>query len=181
MTGDYLESGAMVSECGAYRYTLWRLWDASRPSAGWLMVNPSTADDMADDATVRRCVGFAKAWGLGGITVRNLFALRATDPRALLAHPDPVGPENDAVLFDAPGRPEVWNDRVAVVVAGWGSKPGALGRLIAARAEKVLSGMDGLGGRLSYLRLGADGQPSHPLMLPAALKPTPWLWEPAPL
>ena len=49
----------------------------------FIMLNPSTANDTFDDATIRRCVGFAKRWGYSGITVTNLFAYRATQPKDL--------------------------------------------------------------------------------------------------
>jgi len=49
----------------------------------FIMLNPSTADDVFDDATIRRCVGFAKRWGFSGLVVTNLFAYRATQPKDL--------------------------------------------------------------------------------------------------
>jgi hypothetical protein len=66
--------------CEVYRYELRRVWDAQLGLACWVMLNPSTADANEDDPTIRRCVNFARTWGYGGIVVRNLFALRATDP-----------------------------------------------------------------------------------------------------
>lgn len=51
----------------------------------FIMLNPSTADDVFDDATIRRCVGFAKRWGYSGLVVTNLFAYRATQPKDLKA------------------------------------------------------------------------------------------------
>ena len=51
----------------------------------FIMLNPSTADDEFDDATIRRCVGFAKRWGFHGLVVTNLFAYRATKPSDLKA------------------------------------------------------------------------------------------------
>ena len=49
----------------------------------FIMLNPSTADDVFDDATIRRCIGFAKRWGFSGLVVTNLFAYRATQPKDL--------------------------------------------------------------------------------------------------
>ena len=78
---------AVISECKRYRYVLTReARYGSIPCSRlmWLMLNPSTADARADDATIRRCRGFSQALGYGGaFMVGNLFALRATDPRAL--------------------------------------------------------------------------------------------------
>ncbi|WER50439.1 DUF1643 domain-containing protein [Cupriavidus sp. WKF15] len=36
------EAGAIVSDCEQYRYRLWREWDASRRSLGFIMLNPPT-------------------------------------------------------------------------------------------------------------------------------------------
>jgi hypothetical protein len=76
-----------------YRYTLWRDWSKdllcgmdSRPRlAGdqtpnqfvqFIGLNPSTADEKQDDPTIRRCIGFAKAWGYGAMCMTNIFAWR---------------------------------------------------------------------------------------------------------
>ena len=67
---DYTHSGAELSGDRYYRYSLWRQWDEG-PSVLWIMLNPSTADVYVDDPTIRRCVGFAKAWGCSRIEVRH--------------------------------------------------------------------------------------------------------------
>ena len=96
-----LEMRAVFSEfpVGAtYRYALERRWDHMRPYLVMVMLNPSTADAVRDDPTIRRCVGFAKKARAGGLLVLNLFAYRATDPRELREAADPVGPENDEII-----------------------------------------------------------------------------------
>ena len=93
-----LESTADFSFCGQYRYTLTRVWSLERGLVLFVGLNPSTADAERDDPTVRRCVGYARRWGFGGVLVANLFAYRATDPRDLLAVSYPIGPRNDEVI-----------------------------------------------------------------------------------
>jgi hypothetical protein len=62
------------------RYVLRRSWVGSGKTVNFIMLNPSTADDVFDDATIRRCIGFAKRWGFSSLVVTNLFSYRATQP-----------------------------------------------------------------------------------------------------
>ena len=66
-----------------HRYTLQRNWLGAGGILNWIMLNPSTADDVFDDPTIRKCIGFSKRWGFAGLTVTNLFGYRATDPAEL--------------------------------------------------------------------------------------------------
>ena len=79
-----LNRGATFSKCKIYRYRLWRIWDAKKPTVLFIMLNPSTAGSTMDDPTIKRCIGFAKSWGYGGLYVGNLFAYRSTQPKGLL-------------------------------------------------------------------------------------------------
>ena len=93
-----MNQGATISDCGRYRYGLWRIWNWQLPNAVFIMLNPSTADAETDDPTIRRCVGFARSWDLGGVHIANLFALRASDPGELANAQDPIGSANDMYL-----------------------------------------------------------------------------------
>lgn len=48
---------------GECRYTLTRVWNSALPMITFVMLNPSTADAVQFDPTLRRCVGFAKREG----------------------------------------------------------------------------------------------------------------------
>ena len=74
-----------------YRYNLSRTWSRhqSAPRLLWIMLNPSTADEDNDDATIRRCIDFSRRWGFSGLDVVNLLAIRTTKPSAIHAEPDP--------------------------------------------------------------------------------------------
>jgi hypothetical protein len=74
---------AVISADGVHRYSLTRYWDYGPPVV-FVMLNPSTADGMVDDPTIRRCVGFARDWGFPGLVVVNLFTVRAADPADLV-------------------------------------------------------------------------------------------------
>lgn len=149
--------GALLSDDGRYRYRLWRLWDDCAPIMTWVMLNPSTADANADDPTIRKCIGFAKANGHGGIIVVNLFAWRATNPKELSHVADPVGPENDEHILWACRAPMLGS-----VVAGWGGNKFAQKRAV--RVKVLIRG--GQGRAIQCFRKSENGTPWHPLYLP---------------
>lgn len=161
---EAMERTAHLSPCRRYRYALWRRWGEG-PHAMFVGLNPSTADETADDPTIRRCIAFARAWGFGALCMTNLFAYRATQPADMLVQDDPVGPENDAYLRRLAAE-------AGVVVAAWGTHGTHGGR------HRVVRDM--LPG-LHYLRLTKDGHPGHPLYLPASLRPVEWVTPNGPL
>ena len=148
---------------GDYRYLLARAWDAMAEPMTWIMLNPSTADATVDDPTIRRCIGFAKAWGFGSIYVVNLFALRSTNPAALRTHPDPIGPKNDRYIREA-------TEHSSLNVAAWGNHGAYL-----TRGYKVAATIP----RLHVLNMTGEGQPAHPLYLPKKREPIPWVVDAA--
>jgi hypothetical protein len=154
------DATATFSPDRTYRYALTRRWDTSRPMTAWVMLNPSTADAFVVDPTVRRCVAFARSWGAGGVLVLNLFALRSTDPQALLSHPDPVGPVNDLVIAH---HFSIAHEHVGPVFAAWGAH-----RVAAGRAELVTQLLKARCVRMLALGVTRHGHPRHPLYLPAS-------------
>jgi hypothetical protein len=124
---------------GEYRYRLTRVWDPALQMITFVLLNPSTADAVQLDPTLRRCVGFAKREGYGGIVILNLCAFRTKDPKVMMAATDPVGPDNDRVLADVTGT----------VVAGWGTNADP------ARVARALALLP----RLHALGVTTDGTP----------------------
>lgn len=55
---------AWISSCQRYRYALSRTWDESKGYVLFIGQNPSTADAEVDDPTIKKCMKFARAWGL---------------------------------------------------------------------------------------------------------------------
>lgn len=158
-TALFPTGAALISPDEVYRYSLTRRW-AKGPAVAWIMLNPSTADADVDDPTIRRVIGFSGSWGYAAAQVLNLYALRATDPADLWTHPDPVGPDNDAVL-----RASV--RMVNTVVVAWGAHP-----LAGRRALQVASRLPPY--RLLCLGVCQSGAPRHPLYVRADTAPAAW-------
>lgn len=154
---------AVISPCGRYRYLLTREWDPDRPTALLIMLNPSTADGVVNDATVSRQVRRLRMLGYGGLMIVNLFALRSPHPSLLRAATDPVGPDNDDWIRWA------LEQRPTTVIAGWGAHGALFGR--AAKVESILARW---GGRVMCLGQTLAGEPCHPLFLSYAIRLQPY-------
>jgi hypothetical protein len=158
---NYISQGATLSPEGWYRYNLWRWWGKGTGLVCWVMLNPSTADSFVDDPTIRRCIGFSRAWGYGGLVVVNLFALRSTDPKALLKHADPIGLRNHEAIIDAIKGADL-------VVAAWGSF----------KVKRSRPSIDSycymLEKPLRCLGTTKDGSPRHPLYVAASTELVPF-------
>lgn len=152
-----MQRGAVLDLTQSYRYSLWRVWNPLAPRVGFVMLNPSRADAVVDDATIRRCLGFARSWNCGALEVVNLFAYRTADPKDLRSSPEPVGTENDRYLVSL-------SDRVDQIVLAWGNWGRLQGRDRA--VLKMLADRE-----LYCLGLTQTQQPRHPLYLRRDLVP----------
>ena len=153
---------AVIDPTGMYRYSLWRSWRAGS-TVGFILLNPSTADDRRNDPTIRRCISFAQAWGYGSLEVVNLFAYRTTYPRQLMQVADPNGVENDLALLAATQRAEA-------VILAWGNWGGLQGR-----DRKVLEILAPYQSKLYCLSRNQSGQPRHLLYIKGTVLPIPYL------
>lgn len=183
MIGDDWAGRAEISPCGKYRYLLER---AAPMNDGrfvlWIMLNPSTADAVKNDATIRRCISYTAAWGFGKLRVVNLYAYRSSSPAALRAfyfdrigvngedgQLEAIGPLNDASIALQ------FVEGPALVVCAWGS-PGPHD----SRPYQVLRIARNARASLHFLRMNQSTNasltcwPSHPLRLPKDLRPQRW-------
>lgn len=158
---DGTRSEALYSDCAGYRYLLRRDWGGGGRLL-YVLLNPSTATEERNDPTIERCERRARAAGFGGFAVANVFAFRATDPRALKRAADPVGAANDAVLAEAAAD-------AAMILCGWGAHGGHRGR-----GETVVRLLRAGGHPLWHLGLTKAGYPRHPLYIGYARGPEPW-------
>ena len=151
------ETGAEISDCGKYRYLLWRTWaPAILPPLGVIMLNPSTANATENDPTIRRVIKRAAASHYGGIIVGNLYGWRSVSPRRMYedSH-NPVGRDNDSYLL-------MIGKLCPTVLCAWGTKAErGRGTLI----KEMLKALQPAPPRLVHLGLTKDGHPKHPLYI----------------
>jgi len=159
------DNDAIISDDGQYRYALSRLVQTTGPKLLWVMLNPSTANAAVDDATIRKCLGFSRKWGIGSFRVVNLFALRSKDKTALWTGTEIIGPENDRHI-DVMAR---WADQI---VCAWGAKEKIPPRYRESRPARVMellqTSTKNRGIPVFSLGTTRGGDPLHPLMVPYA-------------
>jgi len=158
-------ASAVFSNDRVYRYVLFRSWGPDGQTIAFIGLNPSTADETKNDPTVSRCINYAKRWGFQSMHMLNIFAFRATDPKAMLRATDPVGDCNDEWIEN------VCKDAHMIVLC-WGQHGHYLDR-----GKEVMESLRKLGKPLHYLKACKNGMPGHPLYLPADLKPKPYIVE----
>lgn len=162
-----MTSEATFSPCRRYRYDLIRIWDGSLPLMNSICLNPSTADEVKNDATVTRQIERARRMGFGGFVMTNAYAWRSTDPKGLVQARnegiDPIGPENDKYVLK-------WASTAHLVICGWGAHAWLLlqGEVLERKLRRA-------GIKLHVLKLSKNGVPWHPLYLSYDLQPQEWV------
>lgn len=152
-------SGALFSEGNRYRYALWRKWEIGGDNLLFIGLNPSTANDVRDDPTIRRMINFAKGWGFSGLFVGNLFSIVSADPLVLhfatsVEFPD--GPNDVAI--------KRMRELCTLVIVGWG----VYAKKVSIKRPAAV--LDLVGEPIYCLKTTKVGEPSHPLYLPANTK-----------
>ena len=162
MKDDGIVRTADFSECRTWRYTLKRVWDESKPVALFILLNPSTADEVNDDNTNTRGIRYAQAWGYGGVTFCNLFAVRTPYPKVMKAAVDPVGPENNRWIMSEAEKP-------GPIILAWGTHG-----VHRNRDKDVVKLLNDLGHMPECMGKTKDGHPKHILYLKKDLVPVPY-------
>lgn len=161
-----ISKGAHFSEDRKYRYALWRIWNPDRPLAMFIGLNPSTANEITDDPTIRRVTRFAYDWGCGGFYMMNLFGYVTAYPHELQTTKDALG-DTDEWLE----KINLLCDRICFVWGAFGQPKDR--QYIRVRATVVAARYPG-----AYcLGKTKSGHPAHPLYLPASTKPQPFFTE----
>jgi len=151
----FMNRGAVFTDRKFYRYVLWRIWDERKQCVTFIALNPSTANELRDDPTVNKMMGFAARWNGGGIYVVNLFAVVSSNPAIISEARDPVGPENDRYIKE-------YAAKSGITVAAWGDIA-----LLNGRDIDVIQMVPGL----KCLGKTKSGHPLHPLYVPWGTAP----------
>jgi len=147
-------NGAKFSDCGKHRLALWRIWDENKPLVMFIGLNPSTADAISDDPTIRRVKAMAKNWGYGGVYMMNLFTFISTDPKKLNIADGNLSSSNNW-LFN------VGNRKCSKVICAWGNFN------VLGRDKEVLNMF-----KYRYaLHINKNGSPKHPLYVRGDVQP----------
>lgn len=154
MPAIYLATDAHFSDDMVHRYSLTRRLGLGSRIVVFAGLNPSTATKDVDDPTVRREVGFSRAWGFDWYYKVNVNSFRSTDPRLL---PDDV----ERASGGAVNRLAIVRlvDLADLVVAAWGQNK--LNTKAATNAAWIL-----MQPKTRCLGQNQDGTPRHPLYLP---------------
>jgi hypothetical protein len=142
-----MKTGAHFSDCRKYRYSLWRIWDERKALVMFIGLNPSTANEDSNDATIKRVISIAQNLDFGGVVMCNCFPFISTDPKQL---------ENSGNLELNLMTLVEWSSKVADIVFAWGNFP-------IVKTE----GMEGVlvkkfpGAKALHINL--NGSPKHPL------------------
>ena len=150
----------VFSDDRLHRYFLERIFQEGSRTLNFCMLNPSTADEIQNDPTVRRCIGYAQDWGYDRLIVTNIFAYRSTNPKGLREIENPAGDENNYYIEEAAKESEQ-------VICAWGNHGEYLDR--GSEVSELLKPYSP-----HHLGLTKCGQPKHPLYLAKKLLPIKW-------
>lgn len=163
-----------------YRYWLQREFqNGNGKKVCWIMLNPSTADAIRDDPTIRRISRFTMEWGYSALTVVNLYPFRSSDPKECRrrANWEQNGPDwydRDALCHNLESVVPRTAKQADLVIAAWGSAPWQ--DLSDRVVEEIQSGFAPYPDIYTLL----PGKPIHPLArgkhrVPDGAKPVLWL------
>jgi hypothetical protein len=133
------------------------------------MLNPSIANNIINDPTVRRCIGFSRRLGAGLMIVVNLFTTRATNPDDLILDDDPTyGADIPLVRAMVACQKAQRLSSLSRYICAWGACPAwpeDLKKLRQKRIERTKELAKQYEIDLWCLGLTAKGDPCHPLYL----------------
>jgi len=166
----------LFSRCGSYRWILKRELISGEKTVIFIGLNPSKANSVNNDNTLKRIINFCSRWNYKNVYVINLFGLISKSPYQLSKSKDPVGENNDLITLKAL---EFWVKNLNCDLwLGWGDKGKLFSRdnrviNLIRNFSKLDSNENNYSRRILSLGLTQKGNPRHPLYMPneSFLKP----------
>ncbi len=146
-----MNNKTILSEDRIYRYTLWRKISEGGRYINFICLNPSTADEKINDATIRKCIGFTKLLGFDSFCMTNLFAYRDVSPKNMKQYYNPIGEENDKYIKEIAKNS-------SLIICGWGNHGSFMDR-----GNVLIYKLKLLGLNPMCFDKNKDGSPKHPL------------------
>lgn len=143
----------IFSKCFKYRYSFTREWDKNKKKILFILLNPSTASEIKNDATISRIETHSKNLEMGSFTVCNLFALREKNPLLLKKHKYPLGKENNNFI-------KINSLKADKIVCAWGNEGEYMNQ-----SEKTKRLLLGMKQKAYVFGLTKKDNPKHPLYL----------------
>jgi len=149
----FAQRGAFFNQDRTFRYWLFRQWDETLPKAMCIGLNPSTANEIDNDPTIKRLMPLLKNAGYGGFYMCNLFAFVSPNPDDLRRIIDATG-DNDYHLHYC-------YQQTDAVIFCWGNF-----KVAQYKAKKMIKYFP------NALCFGknANGSPKHPLYMKSTTK-----------
>ena len=161
-------SFCLFSECRSYRWILKRELLSGKKTIVFIGLNPSKANSSNNDRTLTRIINFCTKWGYKNIYLINLFGLVSKSPSQLSQSNEPVGVNNDLIIFKSL---EFWKqNNNCDLWLGWGDKGQLHGRdrivlKLIKDFSKSKSNQNTYSKRVLSLGLSKKGNPLHPLYM----------------
>src|SRR5580700_4217211 len=78
-----IESDALFDSTGKHRLWLKRVWNREKPTAVFVMLNPSVGNKIEDDNTIKRSISKAQNNNCGSLEIVNLYSYVTSKPAEL--------------------------------------------------------------------------------------------------
>ena len=160
---------AVLSDDRLLRFRLDRTVATGGPTYAFFGINPSTADEDVDDATVRKWIGFTKVLGGRGFIVGNVFPYRTKDVKKLVDTPEEATSLNHAYL-------RVIAHEADILIPCWGNTT-KVSKTLEDSFYDVVNVLQSTGKPMWTFGYTKSGDPLHPLMLGYDTALQPWIYQ----
>lgn len=156
----------ILSNCRSYRYILYRKnpLSSSNKSIVFVMINPSTADENINDATIKKCLKIAEHHDCEHIYVVNLIPYRSKDVNEVEEFINSLSNESLTKM-----NQDNWNyingileqNKDSIIICGWGKYDKVNGTYH--QAYQFYQKYKNF--NLKCLKVNKDESPKHPLFV----------------